>query len=96
MKENGDRLLKNIYTLRKINIFQLKFISDKDNPEKATEVVVSCFLYFGDFGHICLRCSPEPAENKMAEKRTKRNKKKSIPAQQMELRAGEEEESGEG
>lgn len=64
---NGDRLLKNIYTFWKINIFQLKFISDRDYSENVTEVVVSCSLYFGDFGDICLCCSPLPAENKMAE-----------------------------
>lgn len=48
--ENGDRLLKNIYTLWKINIFQLKLVWGEDYPRKVTEVVVSCFSYFGDFG----------------------------------------------
>lgn len=73
MQENGDRLLKNIYTLWKINIFQLKFVSDRDYPKKVTEVVVS-----GNFGDVCLQRSLSPVENKMAEG------KYSVPAQQME------------
>lgn len=99
-KENGDRLLKNIYTLWKINIFQLKFISDRDYPEKATEVC--CFLFPALSGLVTSASGAAPSQQrtrwrKNAPRRRKKKKSKSIPAQQMEPRVGEEEEeSGEG
>lgn len=39
-EENGDRLLKNIYTLSKINNFLVKLGSDRDYPLRVKEMVV--------------------------------------------------------